>query len=176
MEDVVRWAPFEASGRPVFGAVTERGLARLSWTECHDEESFRSAVEAAFPGRSVARDARALEPVRLQLAEYFEGRRERFDLAVDLSRVTAFQRRVYGKLRRVPHGEVISYGELARRIGRPRAARAVGNALGKNPVAIVVPCHRVIRSDGTLGGYSGGLPFKRRLLAVEGREGRVRAG
>ena len=78
--------------------------------------------------------------------------------------------------RRLPHGEVASYGGLARAIGRPRAARAVGNALGRNPVAIVVPCHRVIRSDGSLGGYGGGIERKVELLRLEGRDDLLRAG
>ncbi len=101
-----------------------------------------------------------------QLREYFDGARRDFDLP--LAPVgTAFQRRVWDELRRIPYGETVSYGELARRIGKPSASRAVGAANGRNPLAIVVPCHRVIGADGTLIGYGGGLPVKETLLAHE---------
>lgn len=174
--DAVRWHVFESPAGPAYVAATERGLARLSWTRDHDAGSFRRELEDRFPGRPVIRDRESLEEVQRELEEYFSGRRSSFDLPVDLSRVSDFERRVLRTLRTdVAFGEVIPYGELARRIGRPGAARAVGNALGKNPVAIVVPCHRVIRSDGSLGGYTGGLEFKRRLLAIEGREDLVRS-
>ncbi len=102
-----------------------------------------------------------------QLLEYLEGRRREFDLPVAY-RGTAFQMRVWRALCEIPYGETRSYGELARALGSPGAARAVGSANAANPVAIVVPCHRVIRSDGSLGGYGGGEPIKRRLLELEG--------
>ena len=108
----------------------------------------------------------ALRAARRQLAEYFDGTRRDFDLPLSADG-TAFQRRVWDELRRIPYGATISYGELARRIGKPTASRAVGAANGKNPLAIVVPCHRVIGTDGTLTGYGGGLPVKRALLALE---------
>ena len=94
------------------------------------------------------------------------GERRDFDLPLAPAG-TAFQRRVWDELRRIPYGETVSYGELARRIGRPTASRAVGAANGRNPLAIVVPCHRVIGADGTLVGYGGGLPVKEALLAHE---------
>ena len=101
-----------------------------------------------------------------QLGEYFRGHRRQFDLPLDL-RGTAFQRAVWTELMRIPYGTTISYGELAARIGRPRAARAVGAAVGANPVPIVIPCHRVIGKTGALVGFGGGLDLKRRLLALE---------
>lgn len=107
-----------------------------------------------------------LEKAKRQLLEYFDGARRRFDLPLAAAG-TAFQRRVWDELRRIPYGETISYGELARRIGRPTASRAVGAANGRNPLAIVVPCHRVIGADGALVGYGGGLPVKETLLAHE---------
>lgn len=107
-----------------------------------------------------------LERAKRQLLEYFDGARRRFDLPLAAAG-TAFQRRVWDELRRIPYGETISYGELARRIGRPTASRAVGAANGRNPLAIVVPCHRVIGADGALVGYGGGLPVKETLLAHE---------
>ena len=107
-----------------------------------------------------------LRGAKRQLLEYFGGARRDFDLPLAPAG-TAFQRRVWNELRRIPYGETISYGELARRIGRPTASRAVGAANGRNPLAIVVPCHRVIGADGTLIGYGGGLPVKEALLAHE---------
>ncbi len=109
-----------------------------------------------------------LKEAERQLAEYFAGDRTAFDLP--LAAVgTAFQRRVWDALRAIPYGETVSYGELARRIGQPTASRAVGLANGKNPISIVVPCHRVIGSNGTLTGYGGGIERKQFLLALEGR-------
>ena len=110
----------------------------------------------------------ALDTAKRQLAEYFDGARRDFDLPLSADG-TAFQRRVWGELRRIPYGATISYGELARRIGTPTASRAVGAANGRNPLAIVVPCHRVIGADGALTGYGGGLPVKQALLALERR-------
>jgi methylated-DNA-[protein]-cysteine S-methyltransferase len=101
-----------------------------------------------------------------QLEEYFAGERTEFDLPMELDG-TAFQKDVWTELTRIPYGETISYGELARRVGRPKGPRAVGQANGKNPIPIIVPCHRVLASNG-IGGYGGGLPMKRTLLAVEG--------
>jgi len=101
-----------------------------------------------------------------QLEEYFARERTEFDVPMELDG-TPFQKEVWAELSRIPYGETISYGELARRVGRPRGPRAVGQANGKNPIAIIVPCHRVVASNG-IGGYGGGLPMKRALLAVEG--------
>ena len=110
----------------------------------------------------------ALDAAKRQLAEYFHGHRRDFDLPLAPDG-TAFQLRVWDQLRRIAYGETISYGELARRIGQPTASRAVGAANGRNPLSIVVPCHRVIGADGTLTGYGGGLPVKQALLALESR-------
>ena len=112
---------------------------------------------------------RAGEPfarVEEQLAEYFEGRRARFDVALELAG-SPFQRRVWRALQEIPYGETVSYGELARRVGAPSAARAVGVANRENPVAVIVPCHRVIGADGSLTGFGGGLERKRLLLELE---------
>jgi methylated-DNA-[protein]-cysteine S-methyltransferase len=102
---------------------------------------------------------------------YFAGQRSSFPDNLDLSEATGFQRRVWEAARQIPYGETGSYGWIARKIGKPGAARAVGQALGKNPLPIIVPCHRVISSDGSLGGFSGGLEMKRQLLALEKRGG-----
>lgn len=120
----------------------------------------------ASPPAGAIRDDRALAPAARQLAEYFAGERTAFDLPLAPSG-TPFQLRVWDELTRIPYGETIGYGELAARIGRPGAARAVGGANARNPIAIVVPCHRVVGGDGSLTGYAGGLGRKRALLALE---------
>jgi methylated-DNA-[protein]-cysteine S-methyltransferase len=104
-----------------------------------------------------------------QLEEYFAGRRRQFDLPLELSG-TDFQKSVWRELAQIPYGETVSYGELALMVGRPHAYRAVGQANGANPIPIVLPCHRVVASGGGIGGYGGGLPMKRKLLALEGAQ------
>ncbi|HVL80267.1 MAG TPA: methylated-DNA--[protein]-cysteine S-methyltransferase [Actinomycetota bacterium] len=113
-------------------------------------------------------DPDALTDVREQLGEYFAGERTSFDLPLDLSLATGFTRRVLAETARIPYGEVRTYGQVAEAIGAPRAARAVGGALNRNPVGIVVPCHRVVGSSGSLVGFGGGLHRKERLLELEG--------
>ncbi len=103
-----------------------------------------------------------------QLDEYFNQKRRHFNLQLDFSGATKFQRRIFERLMGIPYGRIVSYGDIADEMGEPGAARAVGQAVGANPLPIVVPCHRVVRSDGRLGGYSGGLRQKVALLAVEG--------
>jgi methylated-DNA-[protein]-cysteine S-methyltransferase len=107
--------------------------------------------------------------VRVQLREYFAGERTAFDLALVMAG-TAFERRVWSALTEIPYGETLSYGALARRLGQPSAARAVGLANGRNPISVIVPCHRVIGANGTLTGYGGGLERKRILLELEGAQ------
>jgi methylated-DNA-[protein]-cysteine S-methyltransferase len=118
---------------------------------------------------------RAAEPfagVQLQLREYFAGERTEFDTPLTLDG-SAFEQRVWQALREIPYGETISYGEIARRIGQPSAARAVGLANARNPIAVIVPCHRVIGANGTLTGYGGGLERKRLLLELESGQARL---
>jgi len=113
------------------------------------------------------RDDASFADVRRQLDEYFAGTRTAFDVPVRLHG-TEFQRAVWAQLCAIPFGSTISYGELARRVGNPGAARAVGSANGRNPIAVIVPCHRVIAGDGSLGGYGGGIARKTTLLDLEG--------
>ena len=119
------------------------------------------------PDPAWTRDASAFTDLRRQLAEYFRGERRTFEVRL-APEGTAFQRDTWSALATIPYGATISYAELARRVGRPRAVRAVGAANGANPLPIVVPCHRVIGADGSLTGFGGGLDTKRRLLELEG--------
>lgn len=124
--------------------------------------------EIHFVGEPISGSiAAACEPVVEQLSDYFAGRRRSFDLSLDL-RGSPFQLRAWAALREIPFGTTRSYADQARAMGSPRAFRAVGSANGANPVPIVVPCHRVVASNGSLGGYSAGLAIKRALLALEG--------
>ncbi len=125
------------------------------------------------PDAELAQDDAANREVRDQLLAYLEGGRHDFDLELDV-RGTDFQCAVYDELLAIPYGETRSYADVARSVGRPKAVRATGTANGSNPIPLIVPCHRVVASNGGLGGYGGGLPLKRRLLAME--RSRVRCG
>lgn len=146
-------------------AASDRGLCRISF----DPEPEREVEQLARAfGVRVLRAARPLDDVRRQLDEYFGDQRTRFDLVVDLRPAAEFTRAVLTRLAKVPHGQVTTYGALAREAGRPRAARAVGTVMNRNPIPIVLPCHRVVGSNGSLVGYAGGLDRKRLLLSLEG--------
>jgi methylated-DNA-[protein]-cysteine S-methyltransferase len=128
---------------------------------------FPTSKEYAEEELEGTSDPAPFDGVRRQLDEYFAGDRIRFDLPL-APRGTPFQMKVWAALREIPYGEAVSYGEVARRIGSPRAVRGVGGANGRNPIAIVIPCHRVVAADGSLGGYGGGADRKRFLLGLEG--------
>lgn len=144
-------------------ASTDRGVCCISYTP-------ETAVEwlARRHGARVLRVPRRLDRVRRELDEYFDGRRRTFDLEVDVGPVPSFNRLVLDELARVPYGELTTYGALAARVGHPHAARAVGGALNRNPVPIVLPCHRVVGASGKLTGYAGGLDRKQALITLEG--------
>jgi methylated-DNA-[protein]-cysteine S-methyltransferase len=149
---------------PLLVAVSDRGLCRISF----DPEPERETEQLArIFGVRVLRASRAIDPVKRELDEYFAGRRREFDLPVDLRGRSEFTRAVLEELGRVPYGEVTTYGALAARSGRPRAARGVGTIMNRNPIPIVLPCHRVVGSTGSLVGYGGGLERKRLLLDLE---------
>jgi methylated-DNA-[protein]-cysteine S-methyltransferase len=150
---------------PLLVAATPRGLCRIGFDPKPEDELERLA---RLYGRRILQTDRGVERVHRQLDEYFSGGRARFELDPDLSGATPFQQLVLRALARVPFGRVTTYGQLARRLGRPRAARAVGGALNRNPIPIVLPCHRVVGSTGKLVGYGGGLERKRALLELEG--------
>jgi methylated-DNA-[protein]-cysteine S-methyltransferase len=152
-------------------AATPTGLVRVGFER---ELDTLAAELASTISPRVVELPRRLDDVRRQLDEYFDGRRHRFDVPVDLRLSGGFRRTVLELLyERVGFGETRSYAELAALAGSPRASRAVGSAMATNPVPIVVPCHRVLRSGGALGGYGGGLDVKRYLLALEGGEGQT---
>ena len=130
---------------------------------------FPSNGSAAEPEPSWEENPSAFQEAIGKLTVYFAGQLETFDLALAPDG-TPFQRRIWDELRKIPYGETISYGELAQRIGNPKASRAVGLANGSNPIPIVIPCHRVIGANGKLTGYGGGLPIKEKLLALEHKQ------
>ncbi len=142
-------------------AVTPRGLCRI------DFDPDAAAERLSSRGLRVLRSPRPVDAARRQLDEYFDGRRHVFELELDLA-VPQFYRRVLEELSRVPFGQTTTYGALAARAERPKAARAVGTVMNRNPIPIVLPCHRVIGADGSLVGYGGGLDRKRQLLTLEG--------
>ena len=146
-------------------AATPAGLCRVSFDP--DPEAEADDLARAF-GARVLRSPRPLDEARRELDEYFEGRRQTFDLDVDLRPVPGFQRAVLEELTRVAYGSTSTYGALAAAIDQPRAARAVGGALNRNPIPVVLPCHRVVGAGGKLVGYGGGLDRKRALLELEG--------
>ena len=131
-----------------------------------DGESF--AARVAGRGYAPVTDATAVTAIGEQLRRYLAGETRSFDAAIDWTGVTPFTRAVLEATARVPYGSVATYRDVAVAAGNPAALRAVGNALHRNPVPVIVPCHRIVRSDATLGGYAGGLEAKRRLLALEG--------
>jgi methylated-DNA-[protein]-cysteine S-methyltransferase len=147
-------------------AVTPKGLARVSFASEDRDEVLAELAERLSP--RILESRRATDEVRRELEEYFEGRRSRFEVPVDRRLIRGIARDVLRATSRIPFGTTSTYGEIANRIGKPRAARAVGNALGSNPIPIVIPCHRVLRSGGALGGYGGGVERKQLLLALEG--------
>jgi methylated-DNA-[protein]-cysteine S-methyltransferase len=162
----VSYAPVDSPFGPLLAAATKRGLVKLAFPEENVDGVLERLARRVSP-RIVAADAQ-LDRVRRELDEYFGGRRRGFALPLDWTLVGPFGRRVLGVTAEIPYGGVLSYAEVAAEAGSPRGSRAAGNALGANPIPIVVPCHRVLRTGGALGGYGGGLDRKRYLLELEG--------
>ena len=149
-------------------ASTPQGLARLAYVDEGQEDAVMEEIAGRLSPRMLSAPRRLDEP-RRELDEYFAGRRRAFDLTLDLRLLTDFTRRILAATAEIPYGEVSTYKQVATAAGSPRGSRAAGNALGSNPLPIVLPCHRVLHSGGGLGGYTGGLARKRVLLAIEGR-------
>jgi O-6-methylguanine DNA methyltransferase len=156
---------------PLFLAASDQGLVALEFdARLPGQQTIRPNprdLRAEKHGLRFEESASVLRPYTSELEEYFAGERRAFTFSLDL-RGTDFQRACWRALLAIPYGETRSYGDIARAVGRPQGFRAVGMANNRNPVAIVVPCHRVIASDGTLCGYGGGLDVKRKLLELEG--------
>jgi methylated-DNA-[protein]-cysteine S-methyltransferase len=151
---------------PVFIGGSDEGIHRIDFLrDGRDEAHFIDRLEVDA-GEPAAHDEARCHEAATQLREYFDGARESFDLPLAL-RGTEFQRAVWDALLGIPYGHTSTYGAVARRLGRPAASRAVGASVGRNPVAVVVPCHRVLGSSGALTGYAGGLDRKRGLLSLE---------
>ena len=162
---LIYWHGIESPLGSLYIASTEQGLCALDFGM--GEEVFLNTLDP------LARTEQASKPllaITAQLREYFDGQRTAFDIRIDLKRLTAFQRHVLAATSGIPTGAMWTYKRVAETIGKPKASRAVGQALGRNPIPIVIPCHRVIASDGKLGGYSGGggLTSKKHLLRLEG--------
>ena len=155
-------------GQYWFGAlVSDEGVIRLNWSTNKEEiEAKICQYPVVQVGVAVRRN---LERVRREINEYFEGERQRFTIPA-VPEGTEFEKQVWQALLKIPFGKCVSYGDLARRIGKPGAARAVGRAAGKNPVPLIIPCHRLLASGGKLGGFTGGIEEKKKLLKHEGIE------
>jgi AraC family transcriptional regulator, regulatory protein of adaptative response / methylated-DNA-[protein]-cysteine methyltransferase len=171
--EVVRYSLSRTSVGNVFLAATTKGVCLLQIIEPAELSAALDELRGIFRVVELVEDHNTLRPVFRQVDAYLAGEACE-DLALDL-RGTAFQQKVWQALRRVPHGQTVSYTELAARAGRPRAVRAAASACGDNPVAIFVPCHRIVRRDGGLGGYRWGLQRKRDLLERERAAGLVPA-
>lgn len=169
----IHWGLIDSPIGPLFAAVSARGLCALEFDGGRRGASVRRRLLSQHPGAGLAEapaKGGALEPVRRWLAKYFGGDVRRADtdgLTLDLVG-SPFELSVWKALLEIPPGETVSYGEIARRIGHTGAARAVGLAVGHNPIPVLVPCHRVVGADGSLTGFGGGLPRKRKLLELEG--------
>lgn len=159
---------------PLWIAVGPRGVLAIHYGASPDAHGL-ARISRTY-GPAVLPDRRSCDRVFSELDQYFARRRRSFDLAVDLTPLTPFQRRVLAATALVPYGELTTYRQVARRAGNEQASRAAGAAVGTNPIPIVIPCHRVVASDGSLGGYSGGLSAKRRLLALELGDAQVPKG
>jgi methylated-DNA-[protein]-cysteine S-methyltransferase len=162
----VAYAPVDSPVGELVAAVTRRGLVRLAYEDGRGD-AVLSDLAARVSPRVIEAPAR-LDDVRRQLDEYFAGRRHAFDLGLDWTLAHGFTRRVLESTARIPFGELGTYRSVATGAGNAAAVRAAGNALGANPMPIVVPCHRIVRTGGALGGYTGGVQRKEFLLTLEG--------
>jgi len=162
----ITYTPADSPFGVLLLAATRRGLVRVAFPEEDLDFTLERLARRISP--RIIESAAPLEPVRRELEEYFGGRRRRFELPLDWTLVGPFGRRVLRVACEIPYGDVLSYREVAADAGSPRGSRAAGNALGANPIPIVVPCHRVLRTGGALGGYGGGIERKRWLLELEG--------
>ncbi len=162
----VAYATVDSPFGPLLAASTPRGLVRLAFPEESEEAVLERLAKRLSP--RVLHAPGRFDTVARQLDEYFSGSRREFETDLDWTLIGPFGRRVLGAASAIPYGSVLSYQQVAGEAGSPRGSRAAGNALGSNPIPIVIPCHRVLRTGGNLGGYGGGIDRKRWLLELEG--------
>ncbi|MEO4054994.1 methylated-DNA--[protein]-cysteine S-methyltransferase [Solibacillus sp. CAU 1738] len=166
VQPTIYWTMFKYNDTQFTLATTDEGLC-FTGALNKDESELLEWAKKCFKGSEVIEDAEKVAPYVQMFNEYFAGERTQFDLPI-YYRGTAFQERIWQVLQDIPYGETCSYSDIAQRIGNPKAVRAVGGAIGANPVMIVVPCHRVIGKNGSLTGFRGGLELKKLLLTIEG--------
>ncbi|WP_281261191.1 methylated-DNA--[protein]-cysteine S-methyltransferase [Desmospora activa] len=162
----IYWSLFEYDNWKLYMAATSRGLCYVGSPNKPFAE-LTDWVNNRFPQFELVRNDERLQPYQMELAEYFQGKRQSFSFPVDIQG-TSFQQAIWNALNQIPYGKTVTYSQIAELIEKPQAVRAVGAAIGANPVLISVPCHRVIGKNGTLTGYRGGLEMKKHLLRLEG--------
>jgi methylated-DNA-[protein]-cysteine S-methyltransferase len=162
----ILYGPVESPFGPLLAAATKKGLVRLAFPEEPVDAVLESIARRLSP--RIIQAPGSIDPLRRELEEYFSGRRREFQTPLDWSLIGPFASRVLQATAEIPYGGLSSYGEVAAEAGSPRGSRAAGNALGANPIPVVIPCHRVLRAGGVLGGYGGGPERKRWLLELEG--------
>jgi methylated-DNA-[protein]-cysteine S-methyltransferase len=162
----VSYSSVDSPFGPLLLAATKRGVVRLAFPEEAADAVLDGLAQRLSP--RIVESSAPLEGARRELDEYFAGRRHEFELELDWALIAPFGRRVLRATSAIPYGGVLSYAQVATQAGSPRGSRAAGSALGANPIPIVIPCHRVLRKGGALGGYAGGLERKRWLLELEG--------
>jgi O-6-methylguanine DNA methyltransferase len=165
MTDIIHYSCLNPPFGPVFVAKTVKGICFINLSKISEAE-FQSLLRKKFKKEPI-RDDEKLKSVLNEMRNYFSGNQVNFKSLLDLRIGTVFQRKVWDKISKIPHGELRTYKWIASEIGNINAVRAVGNAVGKNPVPPIIPCHRVIRTDGKLGGFSSGIPLKKWLLKLE---------
>jgi methylated-DNA-[protein]-cysteine S-methyltransferase len=156
-------------------AATPKGVVKVGFLHTGSEDAMLQELAERLSPRVMHAPAR-VDDARRQLDEYFAGRRRRFELRTDRALIRGFARAVLAQTARIPYGSYLTYGEVAAEAGNPRAHRAAGSALARNPIPIVIPCHRVLRSGGVIGNYGGGPEMKSRLLSLEGANVRPLGG
>lgn len=165
----VVWSEMESSIGILTLAATANGLCRLSFGKDEEAMELKTFLNKVFRSYQLEKNGQALLPYVNQLQEYFSKKRTQFDIPLDLYG-TPFQKKVWNQLRNIPFGEIRTYKEIAQTIGMPKAVRAVGGANNRNPIPIIIPCHRVIGSNGSLVGYAGGIAIKEYLLTLETKQ------
>ena len=149
-------------------ASSEKGICYISFGRKSQRERHLKFLKL-FSHLEVVKDQKKVNPYLNYLRDYFVGKRRKFDLPLDLDiNCTRFQKKLYRYTSKIPYGTVVTYGELARQMGQPDAARAIGGGMGRNPIPIIIPCHRVVAAGGLLGGFGAGIKYKKILLGLEG--------